>query len=690
MMKVAWRSWGWAAVIILLTMLAHIPAMRAGFVWDDDILITENPMVKAGDGLYRFWFTSESADYRPLTWSLWWLEWRLWGAKPMGYHVVNVLLHAVNAVLVWLILRRLKIPGAWLAALVFAVHPVNAATVAWVSEQKNTFSMFFYALAILLYLRFDEEDQWRWYCGSLVAGLLALLTKTAVVMLPVVLLGCLWWRRGRVRVKDLLCSVPYFLPALVLALVTIVQHQRALAGTVMRTGGFASRLATAGWIPWFYLHKALLPIDLTVIYPTWEIDPTRWISYVPGVILVGCFLVFWWKRQTWGRPLLFGLGYFVVMLFPVLGFFDQAFYELSLVADHWQYYSIIGVIALVVASGERMCRLMSDQGRSMGAMIAVIVLMVFFDATWRRDRVYLDNVTLWQDNVAKNNEAVAHNHLGVALAESGQDQEAIAQYEEAVRIKPDYAVAHNNLGNALKRASRPEEAIGQYRKALQSNPNYAPAHNNLGNTLLEAGRVGEAIEHLRQALRIKPNFAAAHYNLGVAEWQEGRVPEAIGHWEEAVRFQPDYVEAHYNLGIALRQVDRAPEAIGHWEQVVRLKPDYPEAHYNLGVTLWQAGRAAEAIEQYEQALRIKPYYAEAHNNLGVALWQAGRATEAIAHYEQALQIKPDYAEAHNNLGLALAQVGRVQEAIGHYEQALRIKPDYAEARDNLARLRAAQ
>ena len=250
------RSWLLALTLVLVTFAAYTPVWHAGFIWDDAHHITDNQIVKASDGLYRTWFTTEPADYYPLTESLWWLEWRLWGDSATGYHMVNVLLHAANAALVWMILQRLKIPGAWLAALVFAIHPVNVATVAWISEQKNTLSMLFYAVAILFYLRFDEENRWRWYGLSLAAFLLALLSKTAVVMLPVVLLGCVWWRRGRVQWKDLLCSIPFF--ALSLALGT-GDH------LVPAQPGLGRRCSPHGWLPFppgrRWLGAVVLPLQ---------------------------------------------------------------------------------------------------------------------------------------------------------------------------------------------------------------------------------------------------------------------------------------------------------------------------------------------------------------------------------------------------------------------------------------------
>ncbi len=544
-------------LLVGLTFIAYLPALRGGFVFDDGPLIIMNRLVRAHDGLYRFWFTTEASDYYPLTGSFWWLQWRVFGYHAIGYHAVNILLHTANAILVWVILLRLKIPGAWLAGLVFALHPVNAATVAWISEQKNTLSMLFSAVAFLLYLRFYEDGRWRWYGFSLAAFLLALFSKTAVVMLPVVLLGCVWWVRGRLRWKDLVCSAPFFVFSLALGLVTIwFQHHRALQGHLVRSDGFLARLAAAGWVPWFYLYKTLLPVHLTLMYPKWSIDASRWVSYLPGALLFLCFLVFWRERRTWGRPLLFGLGYFVATLVPVLGFFDQGFYSYSLVADHWQYYSIVGVIALTVAAGEEVFRRIGDQHRWWGMAVAVGMLAMLGAATWQRGCVYASEEALWQDTVSKNPQAWrACINLGAALKQAGKLEAAVGYFEQALRLQPDSAEAHNDLGDALWQQGKMPEAIRHFEQALRIKPQYAEAHGNLGNALAQLGRDQEAIRHFEQALQINPDFAEVHNNLGNALLRQGKIPEAIEHYQQALRIYPEFAEAHLNLAIALGRRD---------------------------------------------------------------------------------------------------------------------------------------
>ncbi len=695
-MKNAWRSLGWgSALIVLLTIAAYLPALRGGFVWDDDDHLTRNLAVTSPGGLRLIWTSLVLPVYYPVTFTAFWLMFRTWGATPMPYHVVTLALHIANAVMLLFVLQRLKIRAAWMIAAIWAVHPVNVESVAWITELKNTLSGAFFFLTLLSYLRFERDPKLGLFMVSVLCCAAALLSKSSTVILPAVLLLCSWWQRGRVTGVDAVRSAPFFALSLADSLVAIgAQVQEKLGEGQSRDWSLAGpqRLIVAGKDVLFYVSKVLWPRHLTFVYPRWTHDVHVLAAWLPltGAVVLGA-LVWRWRQTGWGRASLFGTSYFVVALLPVLGFFDQYYYRYSFVADHFQYLASIGLIGLAVSAGATLCQRTGQWGRSLGALAAAAILLMLGVSTWRQAHVYQDLETLWRDTLAKNPSAwLAHNNLGVVLKNRGKVQEAIEHYEQTLRIKPDFVEAHNNLGAALTQVGKLEDAIGHCEQALRIKPNYAEAHNNLGVALKQVGKLQEAIGHYEQALRIKPGYAEAHYNLGAALELAGKTQEAMEHYQQALRIKPDFVEAHYNLGDVLVRLGRIQEAIGHYEQALRIKPDYAEAHNNLGAALWQVGRVQEAVEHLEQALRIKPDYAEAHNNLGSALAGLGRVKEAMGHWEEALRIKPDYVEAHYNLGVALEQAGKLEDAIGHYEQALRIRPDYAEAQNRLAPLRAGQ
>jgi len=398
------RAWPGAALLALAAALVYLPAMRGGFIWDDDSLLTENPAVKTINGLYAIWFGNWQMDYIPLTLSSFWVEWHLWGMHAAGYHIVNVLLHAANAVLLWRVLKRLDVPGSWLAALLFAVHPVCAASVAWIAERKNTLSMFFYLLSLIWFLRFDETvhspvkngNPRRLLWCSLAAFFLALLAKSSVAVLPAVLLLFVWWRRGQVTRRDLGRCVPFFVLAVLMALAAAAIQSRAVRGGVgVIHDSLWVRLIGGSWAVWFYLGKIALPTGLTMIYPRWEIEPRAAISYLPGLLFAGMLFVFWRWRGGWGRPFLFAFGYFTVALAPALGMVDMAFLSNSRVADHFQYFALPGILALI-AGLARQKRLVAP---ALAASLAVAVLAFL---TCQHERVLADGRTLWEDNYAKN------------------------------------------------------------------------------------------------------------------------------------------------------------------------------------------------------------------------------------------------------------------------------------------------
>jgi tetratricopeptide (TPR) repeat protein len=676
---------GWFFVLFLFaaTLLAYLPVWHAGFIWDDDYWLTTNPLTKDSHGWYRFWFATTTTDYYPLTSSVFWLEWRLWGTNAAGYHVVNVLLHATDAVLLWRLLARLEIPGAKLAAAIFALHPVNVESVAWIAELKDTLAMFFLLLTLLFYLKFDDTKLWRWYRVSVGLFVLALLSKSAVAPLPLILLGIVWWRRGRVEWKDILQSVAFFGVAGMLGLITIwFQSHNSIGHLVVRTDGFWSRLTIAGRAVWFYLYKAVLPVDLLPVYPRWPIGMVNVISFVPGLLLAAVFIVCWKFRATWGRGPLFGLGCFVVMLLPVLGFLNISYFAYSLVADHWQYFAIAGAIALVAAGITKV--LSPSPGGTV--IVSGTLLLVLGVLTWRQADLYHDSETLWLATLAQNPQSwLAHYNLGNALLQNGKIDEAISHYQQALEIKPNYAVAHNNLGNTLLREGNVDEAILHFQKALEINPYDAIAHYNLGYALQQKGKTDEAIAQFQQALEINPNNAAAHYNLGNALLQTGQVDAAIAHFQQAIQVNPDDADAYNNLGSALLQKGSVDEAITQCQLALKINPGIAQAHNNLGSALLQKGKVDEAITQFQQAIEINPGMPDAHYNLGIALLQKGNVDEAILHLQKAVEINPNYAEAHNNLGNALLQEGNVDEAILHFQRALEIKPNSAVIHNNLGR-----
>ena len=671
--------------LLVVTIMAYQPAWRAGTIWDDDKHITQ-PELRSLNGLARIWTQpGATQQYYPLVHSVFWVEHKLWGDATAGYHWVNILLHAFSALLLARILRQLKIPGAWLAAAFFALHPVEVESVAWITELKNTLSGMFYLSAALAYLGFDRNRNWGNYAAALGLFLLGLMSKTVIASLPAALLVVFWWQRGKLPWKrDVLPLIPFFLAGIGAGLFT-AWVERKFIGAEGAEFNFSiiERFLIAGRAAWFYLGKLFWPVDLAFIYPRWNVSQTVWwqcLFPAAALLLLGVFV---WRR--W-RGLLAGLLFFFGTLFPALGFFNVYPFRYSFVADHFQYLASLGPLTLAAAGITALPGFFWKRKPILEPMMCAMLLLVLGTLTWKQCGMYANIETLWLQTIRLNPDCwLARNNLGNVLLQEGKVEEAITQFQQTLQIKPGYAEAHNNLGNALFQKGRVEEAITHYQQAAQIKPGYAEAHNNLGIALLQQGGVDDAISQYQMALQIKPDYAEACNNLGNALLQKGGVDDAMLQYQKAVQIKPGYAEAHYNLGNVFFQKGKADQAIVQFQQALQINPAFAEAHNNLGSALQQKGRVDEAITHYQQAAQIMPGFAEAHNNLGSVLLQKGRVDEAIIHFQKALQIHPDNAEARNNLGGALGQKGRVDEAITQFQQALQINPAFAEAHYNLGK-----
>ena len=571
------------AAILLITTVAYLPIFRGGFIWDDETYVTGNRLLRSLAGLRAIWLEPGPPQYYPLTQTTFWLEYHLWGLRPLGYHLANVLLHALNAALVWLVLGRLAVPGAWMAAAVFALHPVHVESVAWVTELKNIQAGAFSLLALLAYLRFAlGRRSAGLYALAVVAFVLAVLSKTVACTVPAAALVCVWWKRGSLGRGDVVPLVPFFLVGLAGGLGTaMVEKYRVGAQGADWTLSAADRCVLAGRALWFYAAKLVAPIRLSFFYPRWAIDAGVGWQWLFSLAAVGVVAALWMLRDRIGRGPLAAVLYFAITLAPALGFVDVYLFRYSFVADHFQYLASLGPITLVVALGAAGARKVPALGRA-ARLACGGLLLALGAATWSRAHVFADLETLWRDTVSKNPGAwSAYNNLGTLLLERGRAAEAVPVIERALALRPDVPEIHHTMADAWSRLGRRDEARAEYARALAVAPGYAPAHNALGLLLLDEGKATEAIAEFEQAIRLRPDLPAPFYNLGNALVALDRWGEAEPYYQRALEIAPEFAEAHNNLANLYASRGNLAGAIEHYEKALALKPDLREARDNL-------------------------------------------------------------------------------------------------------------
>lgn len=672
------NNWIGALLLMAVVVAAYWPAMSGGFIWDDDLYVTKNATLHDGHGLWQIWFMVDAVpQYYPMVYTTFWLEHQLWGINPLGFHLVNVLLHAAAAILLWQVLVRLEVPGAWLAAVIFAIHPVEVESVAWITERKNVLSAVFYFSAALAYLRFvalekvegSNRLRWYWYCGAVGLFVGALLSKTVTCSLPAALLLVCWWKRDCLRWRWILPLSPFFVIGMALGLATVwIEKYHVGAQGAEWSFTFGERCLIAGRALWFYAGKLVWPTQLTFSYSHWSISVDVWWQWLFPIAVVGVMVGLWLARCRIGKGPLVAVLFFAGTLGPALGFVNVYPMRYSFVADHFQYLASVGLIVLGAAGLSRMPKMLS------AGIVAVLMVL-----TWQQTHIYRNLNVLWSDTLVKNPDCwMAHANLGHELHEEGRNQAAEEHFRNAIKINPNSWEAQCNLGVVLAEGGRFDEAIEHYCKALQVKPDYYFALNGLGNALAAKGQVDEAIKNYYWAIQVGPYFSDAYNNLGIVLADKGLFDEAIKNYKKAVEINPNYWEALDNLGIALSARGRFDEAIKNFRQAIWINSDCAKTHLHLGMAMGGIGDIRESMSQYQAALGLNPELIEALNNL--AWIRAVSSDDGLRDGAEAVHLAEHACELTRysepmflgTLAAAYAEVGRFSEAVSTAEKAERL------------------
>lgn len=651
--------------------------------FDDPDYVTENPIIKAGltfRGL-GWAFTHCYADnWHPLTWISHMLDCQIFGMHAGGPHLVNVTLHAANAILMFLLLQRMT--GAqWRSAMVaalFALHPLHVESVAWISERKDVLSTFFALLTLLAYVRYVNESKVHplslkakvWFATALALFALGLMAKPMLVTLPFVMLLLDFWPLSRFHglpletkgfesgvtehaTRSTKCLILEKLPFLALSVASSV-----ITFYAQKTGGaligadyfpFTSRLENAVNAYFRYFLKACWPVHLAIFYP---LEQSQSAGFLPGavVFLVIVSIAVLAARRQWPF-LLAGWLWFSGTLVPVIGLVQVG---VQAMADRYTYFSLTGLFIAGVWGTSALLR-RAKAPVLFGMVIGIVILGACAAVTVVQLQYWRNSIALFSHALAVTRDnALANNNLGTALAAAGRRDEALAYYQEAVRLEPGRAQYQNNLATALARAGQQDAAIAHYEAAIRIEPQFAEPYNNLGAVLLAQHRVDEAITNLSEAVRLDPANSEARNNLGSAFLSAGKPEDALAQYAIALRLNPANASTHLNAGLALVKADKPEDAMVQFGEAVRLNPDSAPARYEYGRQLFLHGQFQPAREQLAEAVRLNPRDASAEYYLGLACLELGETQSGLAHLGAAERLRPDWANPLNTHAWVLA------------------------------------
>ena len=577
-------SAGIALAIAIASFAAYWPAIHGGWLWDDRLEIVDNVNVHAASGWWRCWVAPEGMDYFPIKGMAQWAEWHLWGNLTTGYHLANVALHLIASLLAWRLFTRLGIAFGWVGGAVVALHPLAVESVAWIAEFKNELCLVFLLMAANGYIASERGGPKRSYVLALTAFVLALLSKSTVVMFPVVCLCYDLWAKRRIVWRDLLRAAPFFLASLLLGLVTVAFQSRRAIGLAGPMPGLHDRVGQAGWSLLAYLGHAVLPWHLTPIYLPIAADLP---VIVPWVLLCLIAVALWIAGGVWRRHGLMALAVFSALLAPILGILPMSYLRVAPRADHLAYIGLIPLGALAAGIAGRMASL----ERRLGAVAIGCILIGCFVGTRSQAAIFSSPRALWSAATERSPRSwLAAANLGKEALDERQFQEAASLLDRAEALRPDSAEVRLDRGNAYKQLGQPGIADAEYRKAIALDPSFPGAYYDLGVLLLERGDAVGASEALKEALHLDANDAAAHNDFGLALNRMGDVRQASLEFSEAIRLDPANKEAHLNLGNLLAREGKPAAAITQYRLALAIDPTYAAARANLAEVLRAYGR----------------------------------------------------------------------------------------------------
>ena len=725
------------AILLIISIGVYLNTLSNEFVYDDEAQVLRNPWIKDVKHIPEIFLTnvwafmdkeSPSNYYRPLMHIVYMIDYYIFGLKPWGFHLTNIIFHAGVTLLVFLIasilinqslnLNSKFIPNksgqnskskiqnpAFIAALLFAAHPIHTEAVTWVGGIPELSFTLFYLLSFYLYINSNkrytplnpllrgENKNKRWGKGfilSLLFFFLAALCKETALTLPLLLFVYDYSLNknsvygSRLTVHSI---IKRYLLYLIVSIIYFILRTYALGGFAPLPKKHAHLSNYEYFINIFplfiqYLEKLLLPINMNAFYVFHPISSIfEWKGIIALILTLGfVFLLYFFRRH---KVVFLCLLWIVIPLLPVL--YIPALGE-NTFTDRYLYLPSVGFVVLVALAIERISQFNVLRQMVNYVIISILVILtgLYSTGTIKRNHIWKNSYTLWTDTVEKSPDSyIPHNHMGNAYYKKGEINKAFKHYQISLKLMPDSPEGHNNLGNVYSDVGRFDEAIKELMIALRLRPDYPEAHNNLGIVYAKQGRFDEAIKEYLITLKLKPDYPEVHLNLGNVYSALGKFDEAIKEYMIAIRLKPDHPDAHYNLALTYSKQERFDEAIKEYMIAIKLKPNYPEAHNDLGNVYSMLGKFDEAIKEYMIAIRLKPGYAKTHYNLGNAYSAQGRFDEAIKEYISALELNPEDAEVHNNLGIAYSALGRFDEAIKEFLIVLRVMPEDVKAHYNL-------